>query len=150
MGLWSSDNFGADNFRALTFGLPSALAFPDIDALPDGDTPAVGWYASDNGLVRRWGGYKRKDSSDFRRYFLDLSPLTEIRAGDTIAEVPEISILAAPNSISAGNYFAAGDRVYFTLGSGVPNNIYALTVSCKLTSGTRISRVVRVALEEYV
>lgn len=108
-----------------------------------------GWYASDNGLVRRVSGFKRKNATDFRTFFLDLSPIQEIRAGDTIAAVPNISILAAPNTISCGNLTASGNRVYFTLEAGTPNSIYALQVRVKLTSGTYIARVVRVVVDEY-
>ena len=151
MSNFASDNYASDDYRALTWGLPGALTFPAIDPLPSGATPAVGWYASDNGLVRRRGGFIRKDSQDFRRFYLDLSPLTEIRAGDTIADTPAITLLAAPVTISAGNYTAVQDdnRVYFTLEGGVANQQYCLLVGVTLTSGARISRVVRVNVDEY-
>lgn len=152
MAVFSSDNFASDEFRALTWGLPGALTFPGIDPVPDGATPAQGWYASDNGLVRAWGGFKRKNANDFRLFFLDLSPLTEVRAGDTIADTPGITLLAAPATISAGNYTAdqAASRVYFTLEGGVANQQYCLMVGVSLTSGARISRVVRVNVDEYI
>ena len=152
MSNFASDNYASDDYRALTWGLPGALTFPAIDPLPSGATPAVGWYASDNGLVRRRGGFIRKDSQDFRRFYLDLSPLTEIRAGDTIGEVADVHLLAAPDTISAGNFAVdvPTNRVYFTLEGGVPNSLYAIRVQCKLTSLTVIARVVRVVVDEYV
>jgi hypothetical protein len=152
MANFSSEDFGSENYAALTWGLPSALSLPAITQ----PTPSVasmntcpGWYASDNGLVRRVSGFKRKNATDFRTYYLDLSPIQVIRAGDTIAASPNISILAAPNTISCGNETAVGNRVFFTLEGGTPNSIYALQVRTKLTSGTYITRVVRVIVDEY-
>lgn len=153
MAVFSSDNFASDEFRALTWGLPGALTFPGIDPVPGTDaTPAQGWYAADNGLVRAWAGFKRKNANDFRLFFLDLSPLVEIRGGDTISDTPAITLLAAPATISAGNYTAVPDenRVYFTLEGGVANQQYCLMVGVSLTSGARISRVVRVNVDEYI
>lgn len=151
MANFSSEDFGSENYNALTWGLPSALSLPAI-TLPTPSTTmdtCPGWYAADNGLVRRRGAFKRKNATDFRTYYLDLSPIQEIRAGDTIAASPNISILAAPNTISCGNETAVGNRVYFTLEGGTPNSIYALQVRTKLTSGTYITRVVRVIVDEY-
>jgi len=72
-----------------------------------------------------------------------------VRGGDTLAAASNISLLAAPNTISAGNYAVSGTKVLFTLEGGEPNNIYAIQIRFKLTSGTYISRVVRVVVDEY-
>ncbi len=149
MANFSSEDFASENYAALTWGLPAALTLPSITLPTSTLNTCPGWYASDNGLVRRWGAFKRKNATDFRTYFLDLSAITEIRAGDTIAASPNISILAAPNTISCGNETASGNRVYFTLEGGTPNSIYAFQVRVKLTSGTYITRVVRVIVDEY-
>lgn len=149
MANFASDDFASENYAALTWGLPSALTLPAIDPVPDGAVPAVGWWASDNGLVRRVSGFKRKNATDFRRFYLETSALTEVRAGDTLTTAADVSLLAAPNTISAGNYAISGNKVLFTLEGGVPNSIYAIQVRFKLTSGTVLARVVRVIVDEY-
>lgn len=149
MANFSSDDYGSQNYNALTWGLPSALSLPSITLPTSTLDTCPGWYAADNGLVRRRGAFKRKNATDFRTYYLDLSPIQEIRAGDTLAAASNVSILAAPNTISCGNITVSGTRVYFTLEAGTPNSIYALQVRTKLTSGTYITRVVRVIVDEY-
>jgi len=149
MSNFAADDFAARHYRSLHFGLPGALSFPAIDPI-NGKKVAVGWYASDDGLVRRYAGFKQKSSNDFRRYFLDLSPLTEVRAGDTIGEVSDISVLASPTTISVGNFDKDGTRVLFTVEAGVPNERYFLLVRCKLTSGTEIARIVQINVFEFV
>lgn len=153
MAEFASDQFSSEFYTALHWGLPAALTFPAINPVPGGANPAVGWYASDDGLVRRRGRYHRKDSQDFRTYYLDVSPLTNIRQGDTLGDASDIHLVAFPNTISAGNFAIGTDqyatRIFFTLEAGEPNTLYCIRVQFKLTSGTVLARVVRVAVDEY-
>lgn len=95
---------------------------------------AVGWYASDDGLVPGWAGYRYKDPDDARRFWMDFSAIAEVQAGDSVAAAAVDSDLAVTSVTLSGN------RIIVTVYGGTEFTEYNVEFTATLASGAVVVR----------
>ncbi len=130
MSHFSLGHFALSHFRGGQFGLPSS---PEAPAVLSSALTTSGWYATDAGILTATGPFVRKPAGQFRRYFLDFSPLQQARVGDVFDGDAEA--VCEPADMAVTDVLKDGLRVYFTLSGGTPAQEYRVAVTVPWASG---------------
>jgi hypothetical protein len=123
--------------RFAQFGMGSGQLEPP-PAAPS--TPAVGWYANDNGLTFLWSAPRNLFDGENRLLFVDFSALSPIVAGETI----QSASISGAGGLLVTSPEIDGARVYWGTSNPVRADSFDVTVTVTLSNSQIVSRTVTI------